>query len=82
MIDERDFSDFPKVRITDRLLPAGDPPHPQLGCTGQVQLLYHAEQGWPSDLLYVLLLDGPKCGQVIRVFAHRCDPIPESEAIP
>lgn len=80
MIDQRDFTKFPTVRITDFLQAPGDESHPLRGDTGRIECIYAAYESWPSDLLYLTMIDGVKAGQVIRVFAHRCEPVPESEA--
>jgi hypothetical protein len=76
------FTHFPIVRITDHSPAPGDQPHPLVGCTGQVDCIYGAYESWPSDLLYLTMLDGEKAGKTIRVFAHRCEPVPESEPQP
>jgi len=82
LIDQRDFTSFPVVKITDFLQAPGDQPHSLKGCTGRIEMIYGAYASWPSDLLHLTMLDGEQEGVTIRVFAHRCEPVPESDPTP
>lgn len=73
-----DFTDISHARVIPHRLESGED-HPLSGQTGEVAMIYYAMTGWPSDLLYLTMIDGERAGKTYRIFAHHCEPA-ESEA--